>query len=69
VADPDDLAGIPLFDSLSEADIEQLASWFAVKTVSEGVRLANEGASGYFVLRPGGRRRGRDIGRRNRRNL
>jgi CRP-like cAMP-binding protein len=56
VADPDDLAGIPLFDSLSQADIEQLATWFAVKTVSEGVRLATEGASGYsfFVLVAGG---------------
>lgn len=47
MATADDLAHIPLFDSLSEDELEQLASWFEVKTVSEGVKLASEGAAGY----------------------
>jgi CRP-like cAMP-binding protein len=47
MATADDLTGIPLFDSLSDDELEQLASWFAVKRVSEGVRLASEGAAGY----------------------
>jgi CRP-like cAMP-binding protein len=52
MATADDLADIPLFDSLSEDELEQLAAWFEVKTVSGGVRLASEGASGYsfYVL-------------------
>jgi CRP-like cAMP-binding protein len=55
MAHPDDLAGIPLFDSLSEDELTQLAPRFEIKTVSEGVRLASEGASGYsfFVLAEG----------------
>lgn len=55
MAHPDDLAGIPLFDSLSEAELTQLAPAFEVKRVSEGIRLASEGASGYsfFVLAEG----------------
>jgi CRP-like cAMP-binding protein len=52
MASVDDLADIPLFEGLSEDELAELAAWFEVKTVSEGVRLASEGASGYsfFVL-------------------
>lgn len=55
MASPDDLAGVPLFASLSEAERAQLALWFEVQTVGEGVRLATEGASGYsfYVLLEG----------------
>jgi cAMP-dependent protein kinase regulator len=52
MADPSDLAAVPLFASLSEAEREELAPWFEVKTVGNGVKLAGEGASGYsfYVL-------------------
>jgi CRP-like cAMP-binding protein len=48
----DALAGIPLFEPLSRAELEQLAGWFDVREVSEGVRLTGEGAPGYsfYVL-------------------
>ena len=42
-----DLAGIDLFDSLEEPDLESIASWFSDETAAEGVRLCGEGASGY----------------------
>jgi CRP-like cAMP-binding protein len=52
MVDPAELASIPLFDSLSDEDRGELAAWFDAKTVSEGVKLATEGAAGYsfFVL-------------------
>ena len=52
MANVDDLANIPLFDSLSESDIEELAHWFDVRTVGEGANLTIEGAAGYsfYVL-------------------
>ncbi len=55
MADIADLAGISLFDGLSDDELAQLAPRFEVKTVSEGVRVASEGASGYsfFVLAEG----------------
>jgi voltage-gated potassium channel len=51
----DDLATVPLFASLSEAELKELAAWFEVQTVGEGVRLTSEGASGYsfYVLLEG----------------
>ena len=50
-----DLAGIPLFSSLSESDLEQLAAWFDTRTAGEGVNLTGQGAPGYsfFVLADG----------------
>src|SRR5262245_55446166 len=48
MADAADLAGVPLFDSLSDGERAEVASWFEARTVSEGVNLASEGASGYF---------------------
>ena len=50
-----DLAAVPLFASLPEAALEELAGWFDDKDTSPGVRLAGEGASGYtfFVIADG----------------
>jgi len=45
-----ELAAAPLFASLDEAEMAEIAVWFDVRTVSEGVRLAGEGASGYFFF-------------------
>jgi voltage-gated potassium channel len=48
----DKLAAVPIFESLSEGELGELASRFQEQTVSEGIRLTGEGASGYsfFVL-------------------
>lgn len=54
-AAPDDLAGIPLFETLEADERAAIAPWFELETVSAGVRLTGEGATGYsfFVLRDG----------------
>jgi CRP-like cAMP-binding protein len=51
----DDLAGIPLFDTLEANERAAIAPWFELEDVSAGVVLTGEGASGYsfFVLREG----------------
>jgi CRP/FNR family transcriptional regulator, cyclic AMP receptor protein len=51
----EDLSAVPLFSSLSDSDLRELASWFDVHTASQGVRLAGEGAAGYsfFILTRG----------------
>jgi CRP-like cAMP-binding protein len=51
-ATADDLAGLPLFDSLADAERAEIAPWFELQDASPGVRLIGEGASGYsfFVL-------------------
>lgn len=48
----EDLAGVPLFESLSDDDRKELAGWFDVYTVGEGAKLVGEGAAGYsfYVL-------------------
>jgi CRP-like cAMP-binding protein len=50
------LASIPLFADLDDDSLQQIARWFDPRSVSEGVVLAGEGASGYsfYVLREGG---------------
>jgi CRP-like cAMP-binding protein len=55
VATVDDLAGVPLFEAMSPADLQQLAPRFAVETAAEGTRLCGEGAAGYsfFILTEG----------------
>jgi CRP-like cAMP-binding protein len=55
VATVDDLAGVPLFEAMSPADLQQLAPRFAVETAAEGKRLCGEGAAGYsfFILTEG----------------
>ena len=49
---PAELAAVPLFASLSEADLTEIAGWFEEEHVSEGVKVAGEGAPGYsfFVI-------------------
>jgi CRP-like cAMP-binding protein len=51
----EELARIPLFESLTAADCQKLASWFEERTVDEGVRLIGQGAAGYsfFILLEG----------------
>ena len=50
-----DLAGIPLFDTLEPDERAAIAPWFELEDVSPGVKLTGEGASGYsfYVLRDG----------------
>lgn len=52
---PSELAAIPLFASLSEAELVDVAGRLAVKELEPGVRLAGEGATGpaLFVLQAG----------------
>jgi voltage-gated potassium channel len=55
VATADDLAGIPLFETLDADARASTAPWFEVQDVSAAVKLIGEGAPGYsfFVLREG----------------
>ena len=55
MASVQDLASTPLLESLSESDLEELTSWFDIRTADEGVRLCGEGAPGYsfFILKEG----------------
>ena len=55
MATVDDLAAIPLFGSMSPADLQETAPWFEVETAGEGTRLCGEGAAGYsfFILGEG----------------
>jgi hypothetical protein len=41
----DDLAGIPLFDTLEPDERAAIARWFELDNVSPGVKLTGEGAS------------------------
>jgi hypothetical protein len=58
VVSVDHLGGVPLFESLSDDQRDELAGWFQRKDVDPGVRLVGEGASGYsfFVLIEGAAR-------------
>jgi len=51
-ADPSDLASLPLFASLSQSELAEVAAWFETKEVGPGVRLVGEGATGhsFFVI-------------------
>lgn len=55
MAGADDIAAVPLFESLSRAELEEVARWFEDRTAEEGVRLCGEGATGYsfFILTEG----------------
>jgi CRP/FNR family transcriptional regulator, cyclic AMP receptor protein len=55
MANAEELAAVPLFESLSDATLRQLAGSFEVRDASEGVRLTGEGAAGYafYVLTEG----------------
>jgi len=54
-AGPSDLRSIPLFASLSEAELAELAARFEVRDVGPGERLVVEGAPGFlfFVISTG----------------
>jgi CRP/FNR family transcriptional regulator, cyclic AMP receptor protein len=47
-----ELKTVPLFASLDEEELRELASWFDEQACSEGVCLTGDGASGYsfYVL-------------------
>jgi voltage-gated potassium channel len=49
------LARVPLFASLDEAELQEIAPWFEARSVSQGVELVGQGASGYsfFILTDG----------------
>jgi CRP-like cAMP-binding protein len=51
-ADISDLAALPLFGSLSESELAEVARWFEERKVAAGVRLVGEGATGhaFFVI-------------------
>lgn len=53
--DPADLRSLPLFESLAEADLREIAGRFEVRSVDEGKPVTLEGASGYnfFVIQEG----------------
>jgi len=55
MASASQLAAIPLFESLSSSDLDELAPWFDVQITGEDVRLIGEGSSGYsfFILTQG----------------
>ena len=55
MASASQLAPIPLFESLSSSDLDELAPWFVVQITGEDVRLIGEGSSGYsfFILTQG----------------
>jgi CRP-like cAMP-binding protein len=50
-----DLAGVPLFATLSDSERAEIAALFEVKDVAAGVRLVGEGTTGstFFVLARG----------------
>ncbi len=52
MANPEDLAGIPLFAGLDEDERTELAPWFEERSVGAGARICGEGTVGYsfFVL-------------------
>jgi len=54
-AGPSELAAVPLFASLSESELAEVAGWFEVKEVGAGAQLVSEGATGYsfFVIGEG----------------
>jgi hypothetical protein len=48
----DDLAGIPLFDTLGPDERAAIAPWFELEDVGPGVKLTGGGRVGLLVLRP-----------------
>ena len=54
-ATPTDLQPVPLFGSLTDSDLAEIAPWFEVRDVGPGERLIGEGASGehFFVISKG----------------
>ena len=54
-ADPSDLLSLPLFDSLAEPELADVAPWFEVREVAAGVKLVGAGATdhSFFVIGDG----------------
>jgi CRP-like cAMP-binding protein len=54
-ADRAELASLPLFRSLSEPELAEVAAWFEAREVGAGVKLVGEGTTGhsFFVIRDG----------------
>jgi CRP-like cAMP-binding protein len=52
MASVDDLAGVPLFQPLSDDQLKELAGWFDIQTVGEGISVLGKGQTGYsfYVL-------------------
>lgn len=55
MVDTDVLRALPLFDSVPDDELRQIAAWFEPRSLSTGVQLAGEGAPGYsfYVLTDG----------------
>lgn len=55
-ADQAELAALPLFRSLSEPELTEVAAWFEAREVGAGVKLVGEQTTGhsFFVIRDGG---------------
>jgi CRP-like cAMP-binding protein len=53
--DPESLTKIPVFDGVTDEELERIAGWFDVEDHPAGTRLTREGASGYafFILDEG----------------
>lgn len=53
--DPEQLAAIPLFDTLPDEERSQIATWFQPRTVGPGQVITGEGGFGYtfFILEDG----------------
>ena len=53
--EPSELRALPLFASLDDEDLDQIARWFEVRGVESGRKVTLEGASGYsfFVIQEG----------------
>ena len=51
----EDIAAVPIFNSLDHDQLTNIANWFDAESVGEGVRLVGEGSHGYafFVLAEG----------------
>jgi CRP-like cAMP-binding protein len=48
----EEVAGVPLFNTLSDDQLKQVADWFHIQNVGQGLKLVGEGAPGYtfFIL-------------------
>ena len=57
-ADQASPAALPLFRSLSEPELTEVAAWFEAREVGAGVKLVGEQTTGhsFFVIRDGGTR-------------
>jgi CRP-like cAMP-binding protein len=52
MASVDDLAGVPLFQPLDDDQLKELAGWFDIQSVGDGISVLGEGQTGYsfYVL-------------------